>query len=522
MNDCALSRETLEARAAALLELSTRQKDNPLYWYDYASDKIRAFHRSRAAMRILAGGNRSGKSHSGVAEGCAAALGYRPWVLRELGLPPPEHPWVRPGSLPEDAIVFNGAGVRISVPGDLLFVSGLPMKRGIGEVLHPKVKQLIGPFIKQEWMAHGGCPAAVELKNGTKIHYASDEMDSMAFEGTNSTYILIDEPIKKRHYTAIRRGAIDQFARLHMSFTPIGPNAAWVFKDFYQEKDKSRVETFCTSIFDNKFLPPEAVKDFTDDPALSELEKQARLYGRFMHLSDRIYTNFNSDVHVIPPFKVPHHWYLGMVTDPHSIKPWAIAYFAVSPRGDIYFFQEWPVADFTKIRRDSRSCAEYANLLRQLDADLPIYVRFMDPNYATRSETVRGHYIPSLDSEMSRYGLAFDSNINDDLEYGEGKVRQLLAYDATRPVDALNRPRLYFFETCPNLIRAMEFYTFKTVRNSTYNEPDESKRDETYKDFADVVRYVAVKLADQGASDLFDSSRFDDAPSDFTGYGEPD
>lgn len=514
-----VNRQDLEAQAAALVELSERSKQFPLFYYAYASPKIRNFHLSRSLVRILAGGNRSGKSHSGVAEACAAALGYRPWVLRELSIPAPEKPWLRPGTLPEDALVFNGAGVRIAVPAEVLLVSGLPFKKGVGEVLHTKVKQLIGPFIKQEWMAHGGVPACVELKNGSRLHYGSDEQDDMAFEGTNYSYIAIDEPIKKRHYTAIRRGAIDQFARIHLTFTPIGSNAAWIFKDLYQEKDRSKVEVFNCSIFDNQFLPPQAIEEFVNDPTLSDLEKQARLYGRFMHLSDRIYIQFNAEVHVIPPFKIPYHWYIGMAVDPHSIKPWAIAYYAVSPRGDIYFFKEWPTADFTKLRRDSRSISEYAQLIRQLDADLPISARFMDPNYATRAETVRGHYIPSLDAELSRYGLAFDCHINDDLEYGEAKVRNLLAYYQDRPVDALNRPRLYFFEDCHNLIRSMEFYSFKVIRG-TDNEPDESKRDETFKDFCDVIRYTAVKLADHGASDLFDSDHFDDGEPGYEGYGE--
>ena len=468
-------------------------------------------------VRILAGGNRSGKSEANAAEKAAAALGYRPWVLRELGLPMPEKPWVRPSNLPEEAIVFNGAGIRIQIPSDQFIVSGLPMKKGIGEIMHPKLKKLLGPLIEREWMAHANVPSKIRIKNGVEIHYGSDEQDVMAFEGTNYSDVGVDEPIKRRIYTAIRRGTVDQFARVTMTFTPIGRNAAWIFKDLYQERDRRKVEVFNISIFDNPYLSPEAVQEFVTDPTLSELEKQARLYGRFMHLSDRIYATFAEEVHVIEPFKVPYDWFVGMVVDPATVKPFFIAYFTISPRGDIYFFKEWPTGDFTKIRRDTRSPAEYANLIRSLDADLPIQARLMDPNYGPRSDTVRGVYVPSLRDELGRYGLPFDCQIEDDLAYGEAKVRNLLAYDPSTPLSSLNRPRLYFTTDCPNLISSMLYYSFKLRPQS--EEPDEEKREENYKDGADCVRYVAVKFSESAPTEPF-GDPYDIGETDISAYGE--
>lgn len=513
-------RSDLESQAAALLELQRRRREFPLYYYEYASAKTCSFHKSTARTRILAGGNRSGKTEANVAELAATALGYRPWVLRELGLPAPDKPWVRPDNLPEDAIVFNGAGIRIQVPSEITIVSGLPSKKGIGEVVHPKLKKLLGSFIEREYMSHGGVPGSVILKNGSRIHYASSEMEPMAFEGTAYSSIFIDEPIPKRIYTALKRASIDHHARTTLTFTPIGKDSGWVFRDLYQEKDPLKVQVFNTSIYDNKFLSLAAIEEFASDPTLSEIEKQARLYGRFQFLADRIYSNFNEDVHVVEPFRIPEDWYHGMVIDPATIKPWAIAYFAISPDGRIFFHKEWPTTDITRLRKDGRTISDYAQLLHQLDADHPIQIRLADPNYTPRSDSMRGVYIPSILTDIARFNIHFDTHISDDLEYGESKVRQMLAYNDKLPVDALNRPRLFVFNTCRNLIASLSFYSFRT-KIRTDNEPDEDKREETFKDFADCLRYTCVRFADVSTASSIDD--FQTEPTSDEGcYGEPD
>src|ERR1051326_40959 len=124
-----MAREDLELQAAALVEMGVRRSKFPLYFYEPAGQKHANFHLSQANVRILAGGNRSGKTESNVAETIAACLGYRPWILRLMGLPLPDSPWIRPDNLPNEALVFNGAGVRVAVPGQHLMVSGLPIDR---------------------------------------------------------------------------------------------------------------------------------------------------------------------------------------------------------------------------------------------------------------------------------------------------------------------------------------------------------------------------------------------------------
>jgi len=522
------TREDLTKQALALVEIQERQKAFPLYFYQ-PNSKVVPFHKARARVRILSGGNRSGKSEANVAEAGSYALGYRPWVLRELGLPFPNHPWERPDSLPEEAICFNGLGIRVPVPNSIFVVTGQSMKKGIGETLYPKFKKLLGPFIIDEHMSHAGVPADLVLRNGSRIVFGSAEQGPQAFESTEYTFNAIDEPIPRRVYTGISRGAIDQYAPVIMTFTPIGPWSGWLFKDLYapglrNSIDDPNLAVFNLSIYDNQYLHPEAVEAFAKDPAISDIEKEARLYGRFMHLTDRVYQNFDDRIHVIPPFKSPDDWYHGMALDPHSVKPWAICYFTVSPDGTIFITKEWPTTDFTKIRRDPKSIEDYVSLIRRLDADLPIQLRLIDPNYGPRSETIRGRFIPSIAGDLARYGLDFHYHLNDDLNYGEGKVRQLLHYDESQPRSSLNRPRLYIFDCCTNVIQSISLYTTK-ARRGHEEEIDDTKRDETFKDFADLVRYIAVsEIGESAPIDAVDAMMrqfyAQDADLGITGYGE--
>jgi hypothetical protein len=372
-----------------------------------------------------------------------------------------------------------------------MVLSGQSLKKGAGETLGPKLQKLLGPAIKKTTLIHAGTPGSITLKNDSVIHFGSDEQDSTSHEGTAYAFIGVDEPIKRSTYVALRRGSIDHFAPICFAFTPLGASANWMFRDLYAKAGHDpRIFAISVSIYDNEYLTPEAIAEFANDPAISDVEKEARLHGRFQNLIDRIHPTFNEEHHVLPGWR-PHDSLLQVcILDPHSIRPWALAWAAITPRGEVVFFREWPATDFTKIRREPRSFESYATLIRSLEGPHPADVRLIDPNYGPRKDTLRGVSVGSTVEELAKYGLHFHYRLNDDLEYGERCVNQLLSFDRSSPLTALNRPRLFVTDDCPNIISALLFYTARYAQNS--ERPDELKRDETYKDFADVVRYLAV------------------------------
>lgn len=490
-------REELEAQLAALSEIERRKRENPLYYFN-PIPKAEPFFSHRANLRIFAGGNRSGKTEHGAAEDAAFALGYRPWVLRKHGIPCPNPIWERPRDLPEEAICFTGAGVRVQVPNTGAVVTGLSMRQGIGQTIAPKLRALLGPAIESEHVSHAGTPADIKLRNGSQIVFLSDEQPSLAFESFAVQWAHMDEPCKRRVYTGLRRASIDSHARMWLSFTPLGANSNWIFKDLYSKSDDKNIATWTISLFDNCYLSKEAVEEFARDPAISDVERDARLYGKFPHLVDRVYPQFDADIHVVEPFQVPNDWFHGMVVDPHSARPHAIIYFSVDPRGRIYVTREWPTNDFTKLRRDTRDIQSYALLIRELDGDKEISLRLMDPNAGPRRETMRGVYVASWVDLFAQYGLHFQTGLNDKLDFGENSVRQLLHYNPHEPISAANEPKLFIFSNCANTIASLSFYTYKSA-NTPDAEIKEDAREETYKHFSDCIRYLCVSGAARAA-----------------------
>lgn len=516
------SRDDLETRAAAIVILEERRKKFPLYYFE-PNPKLEGFFESRAPILMLTGANRCGKSEHLSAHLCANAIGYKPWVLRQMGIPEPENPWMRPDNCPPEALCYDGAQIRLPIPNRGFVITGLNFRLGIGETLYPKIQSYLKPWITEEIVAHKGIPGELTLKNGSKIVFGSALQQGLAFEGTAFHHYAVDEPIERRVYTGLRRGAVDHFARIVFAYTPIGPNAGWMFRDLYTRADGKRIDNYNLTIFDNPYLSPEAVEEWSNDPAISQIEREARIYGKFTSLADRIWPEYNEDVHVVPDFRPPSHWDCGCVIDPHQIKPWAIAWFAVAPSGEIYFYQEYPTSDYDKLRRDSRSIQDWALTILRLEEGRPMRWRFIDPNFGPRQDVLRGRYVPSVKDDLSRYGIHCYSEIVDDLFYGEGRVRALLNYDREREATALNRPKLFFTESCRNLRLAMQFYSPETSKEF----PDPKKREQTWKDFADCVRYVAVSEVGGAVSPpsiIEDYIRGKYEPEnlpEFSAYGEP-
>ena len=67
-----------------------------------------------------------------------------------------------------------------------------------------------------------------------------------------------------------------------------------------------------------------------------------------------------------------------------------------------------------------------------------------------------------------------------EIEQGLQAMNNLMAYDRTKPIDSVNRPRFFVSEKCANLITAMAEYTL------------EGGLKMPWKDFIDCARYGAI------------------------------
>lgn len=91
---------------------------------------------------------------------------------------------------------------------------------------------------------------------------------------------------------------------------------------------------------DNKFLvdaDPEYVRRLENLP---EEEKKALLYGSWDVFKGQYFTEWNRDIHVIEPFKIPADWKRFRSMDWGYNDPCAIGWFAVGPDQHIYMYRE--------------------------------------------------------------------------------------------------------------------------------------------------------------------------------------
>jgi hypothetical protein len=216
-------------------------------------------------------------------------------------------------------------------------------------------------------------------------------------------------------------------------------------------------------------------------------EREARFTGKPLSLSGRIFKSFDRNVHVrefdIPTEGVSH----GMTVDPAIGKPLAILWDFVDRAGVLHFYDESPDFDFEGSKDSNLTVKDYALMFKAKEEGRRIDTRILDRHFGNVRRTLGGQTLKEQFADTDALGpLAVefqDSYAMDpavEVETGILKVKEYLKYDATKAIDALNRPRIVIHPRCKNTIAAFE----KWSRN-----PKTYKPLENFKDFMDLVRY---------------------------------
>jgi len=211
-------------------------------------------------------------------------------------------------------------------------------------------------------------------------------------------------------------------------------------------------------------------------------EIEARAHGNFMHLSGRIFKTFDRSVHVAkeefePPTDEPIS--IGMACDPAIAKPLAILWRYVDKAGVVHYYDEWPDFPFEGAKDSNLTVKDYADLIRAREKGRRVDSRILDRHFGAVRRTVGGL---TLRQEFAEQGIEFSNSYTnaEEIETGILKVKEYLAYDKSKPLDGLNRPKIRISPRCKNLIAALERWS---------RDPKTGKPMEDHKDFCDVLRY---------------------------------
>ena len=185
-----------------------------------------------------------------------------------------------------------------------------------------------------------------------------------------------------------------------------------------------------------------------------EDDKQARIYGKFQHLTGIVFKKFNRRVHVIKPFQVNERDFVVVeALDPHPRNEDALLWVAVDRQGT-YF-----VVDEVYEHMKTSAIAAYS---KKRDDKFRIELRISDPSGFNEDQH----------DELRRGSLANRLYNDHDLTYIKGtkdrrgadrRIKDAIHYEE-KGNEIILPPELYIFSTCERLIYEMEHYQWDDWR----------------------------------------------------------
>jgi phage terminase large subunit-like protein len=315
------------------------------------------------------------------------------------------------------------------------------------------------------------------------------------FAGPTLQWTWFDEPPPERIFGEcmgrLRRGGL-----IIITMTPLYAGG-WIFdriEDPFHQKGEpwylvtADIEDNCEDCGERGVLKHKDIQRIIAE--YPEEEREARISGKPIHLTGRIYGGFNPDVNVVP--NAPKDMTYYVVCDPHDRKPFAIGLYGVDPTGDIYIIDEWPNEAYHKMKSSQYTVEDYANIIRgktqELGISSPVYI--IDARYGNRRSVQTGD---TIRDEFDNFGIHFSNSYTDDaasITSGHERIKALLRYDKKRTIDSTNRPKLYCLDHCTNHIYGFLHYTYAEYKDG--DKPLREQPNEKFKDFMDCLRYMVM------------------------------
>jgi len=410
-------------------------------------EKQSKFHNSPASTRALFGGNRSGKTTSGGMEFLYHITGQYPeWY-------------------PQDQR-FNGA-----IKGR---IGAQDFQKGVGEVVIPFFEEWMDPgLVKRKVKNPMGIPVKWYMKNGSVFDILTYEQNTEQWEGWKGHIAWFDEPPPRNKYIATLRGMVDYHGRNWLTLTPL--TQPWIYDDIYTKSDGKSVFVVTTDIRDNIHLSEDAIKEF--EKQLTEEEKEARLHGRFLHLTGLIYKEFEPDVHIIRHKDIKPHWTRYMAIDPHPRVPTAVLWLAVDEKENHYIYDELWLKDM--------DIKQIANAIKAQEGVNPAHVKLIDP-HADKEDSLAGGF--NVRKELMRHGI-FTQRGNSDPDLGKHRIRQALKRNYS-PLLKTDVAQLHISDYCKQTIFEFQHYIWDDHRrNKEEYDPKETPKKKN-DHFMDCLRYI--------------------------------
>lgn len=419
-------RNTVERLLQIEAELKKRKQGNALSNYNTGEVKHLkqlAFHKCQKKNRWVFGGNRSGKTECGAVETVYMARGIHPYRENRKNT----FGWVVSLSTQVQRDVAQAKILRYldrSWIADITMISGKKESPDYGIIDQILVKNVFGGI--------------------SVIGFKSCDQGREKFQGSSLDYVWFDEEPSLDIYEECLMRIADKNGDIFGTMTPL-KGLTFVYEDIYLNR-KNSPEIWCEFMewADNPYLPKEEMKKLED--LIPEDRLNARRYGRFTADGGQVYNEFDENIHVIEPFDVPKDWYDKISIDPGLKNPLSAHWYAVDYDGTVYVIAEHFDKERTIEYHAERIKAISDRLGWQRDVKGRIYALI---DSAANQKTLAA--TKSVTELFYDQGILADPNVNKDLFSGIERVKQYLKVRD-------NKPKLYIFKNCVNLIRELKGY----------------------------------------------------------------
>jgi len=334
-----LSQSQRRFAARAIQEIANRGME-ALKCYQPVPD-AEAFHQSDARLRLLIGGNRSGKTSTAVAEAGMIAMGVHPYnehpktdgLIYAVG-----YDWKHVGKVMAAKLLQPGMFYIIRdeetrewrpvVPDNEYDAAYREKWQEAAPVIPPREIKSISWESRKDRL-----PKAIRLKNDWEVQFYSSLGDPQA--GTAINFWWIDEEVQNRDWPdqlVKRVGTGGKRAQGIYSATP-EISLPWLHTQYRRSQafnnDPKALQSFKLLMKDNPFFSTAEKKEFFDG-LLTERQRKIAWYGDFTLDERMVYATFDEDLHTVKNFSIPRDWCRAMIVDP-GVQKCGVLFMALAP-----------------------------------------------------------------------------------------------------------------------------------------------------------------------------------------------
>ena len=385
--------------------------------------KQMAFHRCKKRNRWVFGGNRSGKTECGAVEAIWMARGIHPYRKNRENA----FGWVVSLSQQVQRDVAQSKILKYLPKGWIEEITMLSGRRDFpagGVIDQIKIRNVFGGI--------------------STLGFKSCDQGREKFQGSSLDFVWFDEEPPRDIYEECLMRVMDRRGDIFGTMTPL-KGETFIYNEIYlNRRNNPQVWYEFMSWEDNPHLSKKEIKLLSQTLDGGTLD--SRKYGKFSHGAGLVYPEFDTSVHVVPPFEIPTEWQENISIDPGLNNPLSAHWYAVDWDGNIYVVAEHFAA--------GKDIDYHARCIKDISARIGWKTDSSGRFRALIDSAANQRTLASVKSVSELFGekgILVNPNVNKDVFAGICRVKEYL-----RRGNGL--PDIFIFDTCKNMISEFTGY----------------------------------------------------------------